>query len=140
MNLLCLRDEYNLKFPLPIIRFSTEKIGDKQRHVFTQNLVADAGTELERLVIMGDDFSKKRAGQFIMYRDMRSYKPPSREEIAPYTVFYSPKESVKYQNSHYGANIWAPKAAKTQGYPYHLLILAIGIYLEQKYSFFFFSL
>jgi hypothetical protein len=116
------------KFPLPLSRHSIETKFGVKRHIYTQNLILDEENEDECWYLEGDLLSKQSAETFTLHRHLDYYKNDYRHQgIFEGSVFYS---SDEYHSSTNGINLWGDK---TQGYPFHLAILAVGMMLENHF-------
>jgi hypothetical protein len=116
------------KFPLSLSRHNIEiKLGTK-RHVYTKSLIVNSSEEDECWFLEGDLLSKQSGETFTLYRLLDYYNNEYRHHgCFDKSVFYSTDD---YHTSTNGIQIWGNK---TQGYPFHLAILAVGIMLENEF-------
>ena len=117
------------KFPLPLFRYDVETKNGKDRHLYSRNLILDAGTVEECWYLEGDLLSRQTAETFDLYRHLEAYtKKSGQQGCYDDSVFKT--DQPAYSCSSNGLQIWD---SKTQGYPYHLAVLAVGIMLENRF-------
>lgn len=115
------------RFPLPLSRHSIEtKLGEK-RHVYSTDLIRHKGTEKECWYLEGDLLSRQTAETFVLNRHLAAYKS---KKVAYSRASVFKTNELEYASSTNGIELWN---RKTQGYPFHLAILAVGIMLENKF-------
>lgn len=117
------------KFPIPLLRYSIETINESKRRVFTTDLVANRGTEDEYWYIFGDGYSHQRAEDFRLHKYIKEYMPDGRTEYKGHILDVDFDEAG-YADILNGETVFD---SKTQGYPYHLAVLAVGILLENRF-------
>lgn len=121
------------KFPIPLIRLEYEEINGSKRIVATEDIVQDKGLETEHWHICGDWESEQRAESFLLYRyqKARYNNRPNNNRPKPKAnnILWAPKDSINYRYA-WGADIFGDK---TQGRPYHLAMLAVGILFENRF-------
>ena len=117
------------KFPLPLFRYDVETKKGKERHVYSRNLILDAETAEECWHLEGDLLSRQTAETFDLYRHLEAYTKESGQHACyDHSVFKT--DEPAYSCSSNGLQIWD---SKTQGFPYHLAVLAVGIMLENRF-------
>lgn len=116
------------KFPAPLMRKKIEEVGSKTRAVYTTDLVYDADTPDEFWITIGDLTSYQRAEDFRLYRNLEKQciDWKTQNEL---DVIWAEPGCLNYVNGN-GINLFG---GKTQGYPYHLAILAVAILLEIRF-------
>lgn len=124
--------EWFNRFPLPLIRIKQLGDEDTKHYAYSRDIISDKNTTEEHWHIIGDEISRRTAESFIMKR-YEIKKPFKGNKLKPWKIFYADDEHLQYHDTYMGDNIWSNwSGSKTQGYPYHLALLAIGIYLEKK--------
>lgn len=116
-------------FPLPLSRHSIETKNGQDRHVYTCNLILDPGTVEECWYLEGDLLSGQFAETFDLYRHLSAYtKTSGQQGCFEQSVFMT--DEPEYPTSSNGLRIWD---SKTQGYLFHLAVLAVGVLLENRF-------
>ena len=110
-------------FPIPLMSFHLEKIQDYNRYSYTNILVQNKDTPNEYWDVTGDFTSNKNGENFNLYRHLSHYKKRKKIELNDEDILWSEETSHKWYNIF---------GEKTQGYPYHLAILCVGILLESE--------
>ena len=118
-------------FPGSLIRLDRRRVGEFTRYVLTDNIVCERDTDDEHWSICGDSLSARRAEKFAMYRSLPR-QVQGIQKTAPQSeeILWAATDSIDYIDSS-GVDIFG---AKTQGYPYHLAVLAVGILLENRFA------
>lgn len=116
------------KFPAPLITLAQETIKGQDRFVFTKNIQKDIGTKDEHWSICGDLISYRRAESFELYRNIEHYTVIS-NAISDKDVLFANENDMDFIDG-YGLAVFENK---TQGYPYHLAVLAVAILLESRF-------
>lgn len=117
------------KFPLPLFTYDVETKYGKERHVYSRNLILDPGTKEERWYLDGDLLSRQYAETFELYRHLAAYtKESGQHGCYDHSVFKT--DEPQYPSSSNSVELWG---SKTQGYPFHLALVAAGIMLENKF-------
>lgn len=113
-------------FPAKLSRFDTEIINGQKRYHYTTELIMYKGAPNEKWQVDGDIVSDKHAESFSLPRHLnaRYAKEDARD------VLWVRDDSLHYIGG-YGYELFD---RKTQGYPYHLAILAVGILVESRFS------
>lgn len=115
-------------FPAPLIRLKREEIGSKKRFVYTSDVICDAGTQDEHWMVIGDLVSLQHAEDFRLYRYPETqFKHGGKGNDLD--VLWADADSLNYVDGN-GINLFGNK---TQGYPYHLAILAVAILFEIRF-------
>ncbi|OHD10982.1 MAG: hypothetical protein A2Z98_16565 [Spirochaetes bacterium GWB1_27_13] len=115
-----------MKYPVPLMRIDKQKLDeDTKRFVLTRNLIADAGKEEERWDVIGDWISRKYAENFFLYKNLKQ-QTSSLSRSFPKDILWADEKELDYINGN-GITLFD---SKTQQYPYHLAILAVGILFE----------
>lgn len=122
------------RFPTPLLRFEACEVGEYRRYRLTDEILCDPGTQQERWVISGDRVSGRRAESFCLYRHLHRHlhRPLSRSPNASepdVDVLWVDEQDATYPVGS-GIDIFG---SKTQGYPYHLAVLAVGILFENRF-------
>jgi hypothetical protein len=122
------------RFPAPLLRFEAGKIGGFYRYQTTTEILCSRGSEQEHWRISGDQRSGCRAESFELYRYLHRYlSGPSARSFN----WRSRDVDVLWTNDE---NVTSPTGDghelfgnKTQGYPYHYALLAVGILFENRF-------
>jgi hypothetical protein len=122
------------RFPAPLMRFEACKIGGFYRYQTTTEIFCSRGSEAEHWRISGDRTSGCRAESFKLYRYLHTYLPdPSALGFdwrsRNVDVLWASDENVTFPTGS-GSELFGDK---TQGYPYHYALLAVGILLENRF-------
>ena len=121
------------KFPIPLQTFRSEEKFGTERYTLSNDFVRNKDSDDEFWDIIGDFISGERAENYRMYRHRTKYserKIGERKEI--YDILYVDEEKIKYRSSSYeGTDIFGDK---TQGYPFQLAVIAIGMLVENTFS------
>ncbi|VFN00956.1 MAG: hypothetical protein BECKG1743D_GA0114223_102377, partial [Candidatus Kentron sp. G] len=117
-------------FPAPLMRIAREEIGTTSRFAYISDLVWDADTQEEHWRVAGDSLSGRHAEDFRLFRHMEkqfttSFGPPDIKG----DVLWAPTDCISYVDGN-GIDLFGEK---TQGYPYHLAILAVAILFETRF-------
>ncbi|MCB1194392.1 MAG: hypothetical protein KDK90_28425 [Leptospiraceae bacterium] len=118
------------RFPIPLLSLHVEEKLNKKRFSYSNNLIHDKDTPNEYWDIIGDFISYKKAENFRIYRNLQYYIEDRKPEGNNSDVLWANKDHLQYRDSSfYGQNIFGNK---TQCFPYHLAVLAVGIILENE--------
>jgi hypothetical protein len=120
-------------FPAPLMRLDRRTIDGDKRYVYTKGVVIDEGLVTEYWDICGDLTSYQRAENFSLFKDMSHYTKKISEKFIGQDVLFADPEHGKSELDYIdclGSKIFDEK---TQGYPYHLAILAIAILIESRF-------
>ena len=127
------------QFPLPLMQAKKEERYDQKRWTDTRNLVQNEGRENEFWEVCGDLLSRQQSETFRLYRSLT-------QQIA-YSSNRQPENAVSawadkdilwaYPEEMNGiaGNGFPLFQHKTQGYPYHLALLAVGILFENRFPY-----
>ena len=118
------------KFPLPLSRHIIETKDGIKRHVYSQNLIRNKDEKNECWYLEGDLLSRQTAETFVLYRHLDAYKADYRTHQGCFKDSVFKTNEPEYPSSSNGIELWD---SKTQGYPFHLAILAVGIMLENRF-------
>lgn len=99
------------RFPLPLCRLGAETINGRRRLIYARDLRINPGHNDEGWKMEGDLMSGKRGETFCLNRNLSWY-------------------TGKYAGAEGEVDLWG---SKTQGFPYHLALLAVGILLENRF-------
>lgn len=116
-------------FPIPLSRHSIERKNGQDRHVYTRNLILDKGSKDECWYLEGDLLSGQFSETFDLYRHLEAYTKKSGQRACFEDSVFKTDEP-NYPGSSNGLRIWD---SKTQGYPFHLAVLAVGVLLENRF-------
>lgn len=117
-------------FPVPLMRIKQEEVGSKSRFSYISDLVWDADTPGEHWRVVGDSVSGLHAEDFLLFRHLeRQFHTMFEPLDIKGDVLWAPTDSLSYGNGN-GRNLFGEK---TQGYPYHLAILAVAILFETRF-------
>lgn len=121
------------KFPIPLMRLVEEEKLGKTRLIWSNNLVDALKTDDENWSLVGDSWSFKTGETFRLYRHLtdKIKKEKAKKAASKHSVFYTSAD-YDYHNPEFGVDVFGSWANKTQGYPFHLAILAVGITLENN--------
>jgi hypothetical protein len=115
------------RFPLPLFTFKREQVHGYQRLVHSTDIVHEANTKEEHWHIIGDLVSGRSAESFIFHRHWsKSWSRPPHEET---DALWADEKEIDDSTGN-GVHLFGNK---TQGYPYHLAILAVGILVENRF-------
>jgi hypothetical protein len=116
-------------FPAPLMRLHVEELGERhKRYVYTTKRVESSGTSEEHWEINGDMLSYQHAEPFRLYRHLATQFPhPCCEPDKD--VLWADEKNIDYINGN-GSEVFGNK---TQGYPYHLAVFAVGMLLESRF-------
>jgi hypothetical protein len=118
------------KFPLPLSRHIIETKDGIKRHVYSQNLIRNKDEKNECWYLEGDLLSGQTAETFVLYRHLDAYKADYSTHQGCFKDSVFKTNEPEYPSSSNGIELWD---SKTQGYPFHLAILAVGIMLENRF-------
>jgi hypothetical protein len=118
-------------FPGPLARMMAEKVRGFSRWTYTTGLVFDPETPKERWEVDGDLASRRFGETFCFYRHSSYYTSQGRlsgggEPGVQRDILWAPKDKAHYPVAA-GLDVFG---SKTQGYPYHLAMLAVGVLIE----------
>nr|VFJ59055.1 MAG: hypothetical protein BECKDK2373B_GA0170837_10802 [Candidatus Kentron sp. DK] len=117
-------------FPAPLMRIKQEEVGSKSRFSYISDLVWDADTPDEHWRVVGDSASGRHAEDFLLFRHLeRQFRTMFGPLDIEGDVLWAPTDRLSYGDGN-GINLFGNK---TQGYPYHLAILAVAILLETRF-------
>jgi hypothetical protein len=115
------------RFPGPLIRQIAEPIGDLRRWVLTTQIQSDIGTSKEHWAVDGDLSSRCLAETYSLYRHLAHYASAApKRRPAPRDVLWVRDEDLEH--GEVGGQCLFD--SKSQGYPYHYAMLAVGLLLE----------
>ena len=118
------------RFPVPLSRHTIETKRGSKRHVYAQNLILDKGKADECWYLEGDLLSMQTGETFVLKRHLAAYKEQYRTHHGCFKSAVFKTDELEYPSSSNGVELWD---SKTQGYPFHLAILAVGIMLENRF-------
>lgn len=113
------------RFPAPLMRLHREEIHGQKRYMLTTNIIKEKDTQDEHWEIDGDLLSYQRAETFQLYRHLKQWLPNKDDK----EVLWADEDSLDYVEGN-GVDIFG---YKTQGYPYHLAVLAVAILFESRF-------
>ena len=121
------------KFPIPLMRLMEEEKLGKTRLVWSNNLVDELETTNEHWSLVGDSWSFKTGETFELYRNLTEKIKEKKvgKATSKHSIFYN-SANYDYHDPEFGVGVFGSMANKTQGYPFHLAILAVGITLENS--------
>lgn len=119
-------------FPARLMRSYTEEFGGEKRYVYASEIVRKRGTSDEHWIVSGDMTSLQRAEAFELYRhharqfpgDHFIRRPANDRDV----LWAEPGDGLDYFHGN-GTVLWN---SKTQGCPYHLALLAVGMLVESR--------
>ena len=115
------------KFPLPLARIVDQKKYGFKYLAYSDQLIEEEGTSGENWRVYGDMLSQRYGEDFQLYRDVT--KGVTKNVVPEKDILWAPIESISFVNGN-GATLFYEK---TQGYPYHLAILAVAILFESRF-------
>jgi hypothetical protein len=126
------------QFPAPLARRVREDVGRLQRLVVTKNIVRDVDLPEERWEIDRELGSGRSAEPFVLYRHLDYYRKRIERfgEKPPETTGDILRPRVREDGSEpdwYEVGGYEVFDSKTQGYPYHYAVLAVGMLLEASF-------
>nr|VFJ53571.1 MAG: hypothetical protein BECKFM1743A_GA0114220_101168 [Candidatus Kentron sp. FM] len=118
-------------FPVPLMRIAREEIRHTARYTYISDLVWDPGTPNEHWRVVGDAVSGRHAEDFLLFRHKEKqfktiFGPPDIQG----DILWVPPDDAPFYSTGNGIDIFGQK---TQGYPYHLAVLAVAILLETRF-------
>ena len=118
------------RFPATLIRHDSQKVGEHRRYLSTDNIICDPGGEDECWLISGDRDSGRHAEGFSLYR--RIHRQPGYDSAPDpdRDVLWAEEGAIDYRDGGEGINLFGNK---TQGYPYHLALLAVAALFEHRF-------
>lgn len=116
------------RFPAPLVRLKAEKKGNHKRLILTPTIIAEQGSDNENWKIVGDSVSDQLAEGFGLNRIYSNYRYYN-DKLNEDDILLVEENAVRYNKCN-GQNLFG---GKTQGYPYHLAILAVGMLLEARF-------
>lgn len=123
------------QFPGPLARCVREAVGRVQRWVVTKNIICDIGSPEEHWEIDRELGSGRSAEPCSLYRHVQHYRAETgkRGRKAPGTagdVLRLRRAADEEETDWYAVGGYRVFDGKTQGYPYHYAVLAVGMLLE----------
>jgi hypothetical protein len=118
------------RFPLPLSHHSIETEKGKKRHVYSRNLVLNKGKKDECWYLEGDLLSMQSGETFVLNRHLAAYKEEYSAHHGCFNASVFKTNEPEYPSSSNGVELWD---SKTQGYPFHLAVLAVGIMMENRF-------
>lgn len=115
------------RFPIELMRYTPEVKYGHKRGVFTANLVANPGKDDEFWRVDGDMVSGRTAETFMLYK--KEYVREKSHKLPPKDILWTDDPYTDYID----ANGYRLFNSKTQGYPYHLAMLAAGMLFESRF-------
>ena len=116
-------------FPVPLMRYTNEERLGEKRLLYTSTIIQNKGAENEYWQICGDMVSLREAESFRLYRDLNNWVRSREQTWTDRDVLWADEENIRYVDG-YGINIFGNK---TQGYPYHLALLAVAVLFESRF-------
>jgi hypothetical protein len=117
------------KFPVPLMRLVEEARHEQKCYVYTPAIVEGRGTSYENWRISGDLVSYQHGETFDLHRDRaREFRERRNEDDRD--VLWADGDDLHDPTG----NGYRLFGGKTQGYPYHLAVLAVAILLESRFS------
>ncbi len=116
------------KFPAPLMRLRLEVIDGHKRYVYSSSIRSGVDANYERWRIYGDMTSYQRGEEFSLYRRVSSYGDDYKDALDK-DVLWADEEHMD-NGDECGRDIFG---GKTQGYPYHLAVLAVGLLFENRF-------
>ncbi|MBI5591204.1 MAG: hypothetical protein HY881_12050 [Deltaproteobacteria bacterium] len=116
------------QFPAPLMRLSRGHQETFMRYFFSSGIVQNDDLENENWKIEGDSVSCLHAESFQLYRRMENNYFIQRE-FYDRNVLWADQEYLGYIDGN-GVDVFGDK---TQGRPYHLAVLAVGILFESRF-------
>ncbi|HRW08156.1 MAG TPA: hypothetical protein P5121_23800, partial [Caldilineaceae bacterium] len=115
-------------FPLPLIRLTEARAHGEKRYLYTTAIVERVGTAEEHWRVIGDLQSRQYAESFQLYRD-RERQFGTRQHADDSDILWAEGEGIHYPTGH-AVELFGNK---TQGYPYHLALLAVAMLIESRF-------
>ncbi len=120
------------KFPFKLVRTIQDK---HQRYTYSDSIIVSKNKSNERWCIEGDAFSLRSFEAFELYRYPNEMYfneiTKSFHKQALSKSIFCVEANHFYSTTQFSKDLWGNK---TQGYPYHLALLAVGILLEQHFE------
>jgi hypothetical protein len=116
------------RFPAPLVRLIAEPAQGVQRLTLTTQIRSELGTPEEHWSVDGDLGSRRLAETYCLYRHLDHYRAESAKQRRSRSrdILWVPDENLHDAEAHG----WSIFDAKSQGYPYHYAMLAVGLLLE----------
>jgi hypothetical protein len=120
-------------FPIPLRRVGSQQIASTERYLYSRELVNNEGTVDEHWSVSGDLLSEQGGEDFRLYRRPEHYSRYFFEEDwlrgKDHSVLWEDGEYLDEMTGN-GFNLFG---GKTQGAPFHLAIVAMGILFENRF-------
>ena len=117
------------RFPATLIRVGSQRIGKHRRYFFTNKIVRNSGDENEYWSICGDRDSGRSAEDFSLHRHLRQQTTDYSFKAPEVDVLWAGEQEISY-GAGVGGDLFGNK---TQGYPYHLALLAVAALFEYRF-------
>lgn len=115
-------------FPVELIRLTSEEIEGHKRYVLSKQISEDIGKNSENWRISGDLRTFKQAEVFEFFRFEAESHSSENSVNRNRDILFASEDSLHY-NDCCGEELFG---SKTQGYPYHLAVLAVAILVENR--------
>lgn len=119
-------------FPSRLTRLEVQERRGEKRYVYTPETVSNRDTPDEHWRVVGDLSSRQEAEDFRLYRHHRRQFPDGRfyrDPAGSYDVLWAEPDDGFNDFHGNGCLLWD---SKTQGYPYHYALLAVGMLVESR--------
>ena len=116
-------------FPIELMRYTPETKYGHKRGVFTANLVANPGKDDEFWRVDGDMVSGRTAETFMLYKKEYARDEGKKYKLSAKDILWTDDPHIDYIDP----NGYRLFNNKTQGYPYHLAMLAAGMLFESRF-------
>ncbi|MCI0460445.1 MAG: hypothetical protein L0Z62_26120 [Gemmataceae bacterium] len=115
------------RFPGPLVKITAEPVRGGHRFTLTTQIQSNLGTPTEHWAVHGDLSSRRTAETYALYRHLAHYRStfPQRR-CAPGDILWLPDE----ESDNGDVAGYCLFRGKSQGYPYHYAMLAVGLLLE----------
>jgi hypothetical protein len=119
-------------FPSRLTRLEVQELRGEKRYVYTPEIVRKRDTPDEHWRVVGDLSSRQEAEVFDVYRHHKRQFPDDRFYGDPedsYDVLWAEPDDEYDDFYGNGRLLWD---SKTQGFPYHFALLAVGMLVESR--------
>ncbi|CAK0769996.1 conserved hypothetical protein [Gammaproteobacteria bacterium] len=117
-------------FPATLVRHDSQKVGGHRRYFSTDKIIRDPSGEDECWSISGDRDSGRDAEEFSLHRYIHRQPGYDSAKTPDVDVLWAGEKAIDYRDGGRGINLFGNK---TQGYPYHLALLAVAALFEHRF-------
>ncbi len=119
-------------FPARLTRLEVQELRDAERYAFSTEIVRRRGERDEHWRVTGDLTSRREAEEFELFRHhARQFSglDLSSDNVDRRDVLWAEADDRFHDFCGNGRTLWS---SKTQGFPYHFALLAVGMLVESR--------